>query len=306
MAVDRIIVGTRGSQLALWQTNHVIERLRKLYPDKELVVKEIKTQGDVAQNVPFSQVGKTGIFVKELESALLSREIDLAVHSLKDMPSEVSAAFALPAILEREDPRDVLVSRLGLPLDKLPQGARIGTGSPRRGAQVKALRPDFQICLLRGNVDTRLRKAAGNEYEGAILAAAGIKRLGREKEITQYLPLEICLPAVGQGAMAVETRAGDASLIELVAALNHTPTSRATSAERALLKHLGGGCQVPIAAYGEVEGKTLHLRAIVASPDGSGLLRAEGIGPAKAPEELGREVGEKLLAQGAAELLEED
>jgi len=305
MTTKRIVIGTRGSRLALWQTNHVVEKLRQLYPDKGIAIKEIKTQGDVAQNVPFSQVGRTGIFIKELESALLSGEIDLAVHSLKDLPSQVNAGFALPAVLEREDPRDVLVSRLGLPLDKLPPGARIGTGSPRRGAQVRAFRPDLQICLLRGNVDTRLRKAASEDYEGAILAAAGIKRLGRDKEITQYLSLEICLPAVGQGAMAVETRADDTSLIELVAALDHPPTNRATAAERALLKYLGGGCQVPIAAYGEVDGERLRLRAMVASPNGARLLRAEGTGPAEAPEELGRKVGDKLLALGAAELLEE-
>lgn len=337
-AEDEVIVGTRGSALAMWQTEAVIALLHERHPAARFAVQTIKTQGDKTQAlaVPLTQLGEKGMFVAELEKALLAgslhiavepmndhllveherhvaqvrQPIDAAVHSLKDVPGELSPGLTLAAITERADARDVLISRHGLPLDRLPQGARVATSSLRRRAQLLHRRPDLQIVEIRGNIDTRLRKAlAADGPDGIILAAAGLERLGLAEYITEYLPLEVMLPAAGQGALAVEVRADDERLARLVAAADHAPTRRAVSAERALLDTLGGGCQVPIGVYACVErdkeGEHLLLRAMVASPDGVHLLRHQGRGPLTAPEELGREVGQALLAAGAGEILAE-
>ncbi|HEY7347692.1 MAG TPA: hydroxymethylbilane synthase [Ktedonobacterales bacterium] len=333
-----VIVGTRGSALAMWQTEAVIGLLRAEHPAVRFAVQTIKTQGDKTQAlaIPLAQLGDKGLFVAELEQALLAGQLDIAVeplndhllveherrvtetrqpidaavHSLKDLPGQLSAGLTLAAITERADARDVLVSRHGCTLEQLPPGARVATSSLRRRAQILHRRPDLQIVEIRGNIDTRLRKALASDGPDAIiLAAAGLARLGLSEWITEYLSLEVMLPAAGQGALAVEVRAADERLVRLVAAADHGPTRRAVSAERALLDTLGGGCQVPIGVYTSVEGEAgseyLWLRAMVASPDGAHLLRREARGPLDAPEELGRSVAQALLAAGAGELLAE-
>jgi hydroxymethylbilane synthase len=338
LVADEVIVGTRGSALAMWQTEAVIGLLRARHPAARFSIQTIKTQGDKTQAlaVPVSQLGEKGIFVAELERALLAgtlhiaveplndlllveqerqmerdnTPIDAAVHSLKDLPGQLAAGLALAAITERADARDVLVSRHGCALERLPQGARVATSSLRRRAQLLYRRPDLQIVEIRGNIDTRLRKALAPDGPDAIvLAAAGLERLGLSEYITEYLSLEVMLPAAGQGALAVEVRAADEHLVRLVAAADHAPTRRAVAAERALLDALGGGCQVPIGVYAALEGERdnehLWLRAMVASPDGSRLLRREARGSLAVPEELGRSVAQALLAAGADELLAE-
>ena len=254
-----------------------------------------------------SQVGGKGLFVKEIEGALLSGEIDLAVHSLKDMPTEQPKGLTLGAILERADPRDALVARGGNDGDlfTLPEGARLGTSSLRRQAQALAARPDLQVVDLRGNVDTRLRKLTEGQYEAIVLAVAGLVRLGRADSISHILPADVMLPAVGQGALCLEVRAGDEKIRRLIASLDHGPTRRATESERALLRCLEGGCQVPIAAYAEVDGGMLHLRGLVAALDGSRLVRDEVHGLAEQADVLGMELADRLLAAGASEILEE-
>ncbi|MEW6231530.1 MAG: hydroxymethylbilane synthase, partial [Chloroflexota bacterium] len=358
-AVNTLIVGTRGSALAQWQTRFVIAALKRLAPEMEIELRIIKTAGDQDQArppggsggaqaplVPPAEIGGVGVFTKELENALLAREIDLAVHSLKDLPiadvpefnsgtsgefnSGTSARLAIAAVLEREDARDCLVSRHGLGLRQLPRGARVGTSSARRSAQLLALRPDLQIVPLRGNVDTRLRKAQSHEYDAVVLAAAGLIRLERTTEITEYLSFDVMLPDPGQGALAVEIRADDAALASLLAQINHPPTRAATTAERAFLRALGGGCRMPIGAYAEVRGDEwrerglrgasaplvsrglggqvgqvanlshgqLHLRGLVASADGSRIVRGEIVGDAARAEELGAQLAVKLLRTG--------
>ncbi|MBI5956708.1 MAG: hydroxymethylbilane synthase [Chloroflexi bacterium] len=273
-----IVIGTRGSALARGQTYWVAARLMELVPGLEVIIRTIKTSGDALLDVPLAKIGDKGLFTREIESALLAGQIDVAVHSLKDLPTELSAGLIIGAVTEREDVRDALVSRLGCDLDGLPPGARVGTSSLRRAAQLLAYRPDLQILNIRGNVDTRLRKAATEEYDAVVLAVAGLRRLGLEAQITEYLPLEIMLPAVGQGALAVEARQEEAETQHLVALLDHAPTRAATTAERVFLRALGGGCRVPIAAYGEVAGDTLRLRGLVASEDGRRVVRGEVIG----------------------------
>jgi hydroxymethylbilane synthase len=287
--VTRIVIGTRASQLALWQTNWVAQKLTALSPEVEIIVQTITTKGDTQTDALLPQIGDKGLFTREIEAALLAGQIHLAVHSLKDLPTETTARvipsgakqspsrdleiassrkpllvmtsrLILAAISEREDARDVLVSHLKVGLDHLPHGARVGTSSLRRAAQLRAYRPDLQIVNLRGNVDTRLRKAGTEECDAIVLAAAGILRLGYADRITEYLSLDVMLPAVGQGALAVQARANDAATLELLKPLDHAPTRAAATAERAFLRALGGGCQVPIAAYGETRGSTLHLR----------------------------------------------
>jgi hydroxymethylbilane synthase len=260
-----------------------------------------------------SQVGGKGLFVTEIENALLagggqgqSHGIDLAVHSLKDMPTEQPEGLVLGAILERADPRDALVVRQGEGgLDTLPDGARVGTSSLRRKAQLLAARPDLQVLDLRGNVDTRLRKLHQGQYDAVVLAAAGLIRLGREEVISQVLPLDTMLPAVGQGALCVEVRTGDGATLDLIAALDHPSTRQATEAERALLRRLEGGCQVPIGAYARAEGGTLHLRGLVAALDGTRLVRGEMRSPVSKAAELGTRLARRLLAGGGEAILAE-
>jgi hydroxymethylbilane synthase len=300
-----ITVGSRGSDLALWQTRWVIARLQQARPDVEFRIQRITTRGDVVRDRALSQVGGKGLFVKEIEAALLAGEIDLAVHSLKDMPTELPEDLAIGAVTAREDPRDVLVSRLGLKLAELPPGARVGTGSLRRAAQLRASRPDLQIVDLRGNVDTRLRKAATEEYDAVVLAAAGLIRLGYSDRITEYLSPGVMLPAGGQGALCVEVRAGDEATRTLVSMVHDPLTDAAVTAERAFLARIGGGCQVPIAAYGIVNDDELWLRGLVASIDGSRLLRNDLCGSWTEPAALAQALAEEMLAQGADEIWRE-
>ena len=290
-----IIIGSRGSQLALWQSRWVAARLADV--GEETRIEIIKTTGDRVQDVPLGQVGSKGLFTKEIEEALLDGSVDLAVHSLKDMPTELPAGLVLAAIPVREDVRDALV---GGRLDQLSPGAKVGTGSLRRAAQLRALRPDLDVVGSRGNVDTRLRKLNEGRYDAIMLASAGLTRLGWAARISQYFdPSEIC-PAVGQGALAIETHE---SKMGLALRLHDQATGTAVLAERALLAELGGGCQVPVGAHAHLDGAGLHLRAIVASADGTRIVRSLLSGDAGRPKALGRRVAEQLLEQGARELL---
>jgi hydroxymethylbilane synthase len=300
-------IGSRGSQLALWQANHIAALLRARGHEVEIEI--IHTTGDNITDVPLAQVGAKGglgkgIFTKEIEDALAAGRIDLAVHSLKDLPTELPPGFEIAAITEREDPRDAFCSRHYSRIEDLPAGARVGTSSLRRQAQLTAIRSNLDIQPLRGNVDTRLRKLEQGEYDAIILAAAGLKRLGKTELIKQILPVEIMCPAAGQGALAIEIREGDATMRDHLAFLNDDAARAATTCERALLNRLGGGCQVPIGAFAELRDGKLHLDAVVADPDGSRLLRESRAGDLEHPEQLGNEVGETLLRQGGDEILE--
>ena len=289
-----LVIGSRGSQLALWQARWVQARLSELGLESRIEI--IKTTGDKVLSVPLSSVGGKGLFTKEIEDALLAREVDLAVHSLKDLPTEIPAGLQITAIPEREDARDAMVGRR---LSELREGARVGTSSLRRSAQLRRLRPDLQVESVRGNVDTRLRKLDEGQYESIVLAAAGLTRLGWTSRIAECFEPEVMCPAVGQGALAVETRVGESACQPL----DHAPTRAAVTAERALLSALGGGCLTPIGAHAHVEGEQLRLMAIVLSADGARSVRNIAQGPAAEAQRIGRELGEKLLAQGAAQFL---
>lgn len=302
--MPKLIIGTRASQLARWQTHWVAQRLTALNPGIEIVIQTITTKGDTQTDVPLPQIGDKGMFTREIEAALLAGQIHLAVHSLKDLPVESPVVIApsgltLTAITERADARDVLISRQSLRLDQLPHAARVGTSSLRRAAQLRAYRPDLQIINLRGNVDTRLRKAENAEYDAIVLAAAGILRLGYADRITEYLPFDVMLPAPGQGALAVQARTDDAATLALVRPLDHATTRAATTAERAFLCALGGGCQVPLAAYGEVNGETLRLRGLRASEDGTRVVRGEVNGSTRQPDLVGEALARQVLAEGS-------
>lgn len=295
----RLRIGSRGSQLALWQANHVAGLLRGQGHEVEIEV--IRTTGDKITDVALSRVGTKGMFIKEIEEALAEGRIHLAVHSLKDLPTDLLPEFTLAAVMEREDPRDVFVSTRFARLLDLPQGAHVGTSSLRREAQLRALRSDLIVHSLRGNVDTRLRKLEAGEFDAILLAAAGVKRLGRSESVREVLPIETMCPAAGQGALAIETRAAHSATLALLAFLDHAASRRTVLCERALLRTLGGGCQVPIGACAEHDGRGLRLTAVVARPDGSAVLRETANG--SDPEELGRSLGQRLLQMGAAEIL---
>jgi len=297
----RLRIGSRGSQLALWQANHISALLRERGHQVEIEI--IKTTGDKITDVALAKVGTKGMFTKEIEEALAEGRVDLAVHSLKDLPTELSAGFEIAAITKRENPRDVFCSQKYAGIDELPRGARVGTSSLRRQAQLKALRPDLVIHPLRGNVDTRLRKLEAGEYDAVILAAAGLNRLGKTQLIKQVIPADVMCPAAGQGALGIEIRAGDSVTCQYLAFLDDADARAATTCERALLNKLGGGCQVPIGAFAEVRGGKLHLEAIVADPDGSKILRESRDGGE--PVELGESVGETLLRRGGDAILDE-
>ncbi|MBP7765743.1 MAG: hydroxymethylbilane synthase [Deltaproteobacteria bacterium] len=300
----KVKIGTRGSKLALSQTNFVAAGLQKAAPEIDIEVCVIKTRGDIMQDVSLLQIGGQGVFVKEIEEALLSGSIDLAVHSMKDVPGEIPEDLIFPAILQREDVRDVLVTRGRVKFEFLPKGAKIGTGSQRRGAQIKSFMPDVEIVPLRGNIDTRLKKIETENLTGVVLAAAGLKRLGYGEVITQFLPTEIMLPAVGQGALGVQVRKSDAALAELCARLNHNTTAAEVTAERAYLQALGGGCRLPIAAYGLMEGRRLTLEGLLASPNGAEVLRDKVWGEPGEAEALGRRLADMILEKGGRRLLE--
>jgi hydroxymethylbilane synthase len=297
----RLRIGSRGSQLALWQAHHISALLRERGHEVELEI--IKTTGDKITDVALAKVGTKGMFTKEIEEALAEERIDLAVHSLKDLPTELSSGFEIAAITTRENARDVFCSVKYNGINDLPQGARVGTSSLRRQAQLKAVRPDLDIHPLRGNVDTRLRKLEAGEYDAIILAAAGLNRLGKTQLVKQVIPAEIMCPAAGQGALGIEIRAGDSVTRQHLAFLDDSASRIATTCERALLNKLGGGCQVPIGAFAEVRNGQLHLEAIVADPDGSKVLRESRDG--SDPVQLGESVGETLLRRGGDAILEQ-
>jgi hydroxymethylbilane synthase len=297
----RLRIGSRGSQLALWQANHISELLRG--QGHQVQIEVIKTTGDKITDVALAQVGTKGMFTKEIEEALAEGRVDLAVHSLKDLPTEVLPGFEIAAITEREDPYDVFCSSQYKSLAELPQHARVGTSSLRRQAQLKALRPDLEIQPLRGNVDTRLRKMASGDYDAIILAAAGLNRLGKKEFIRQVIPVQNMCPAAGQGALAIEIRAGDATIAQHIRFLDNNDARASTTCERALLKKLGGGCQVPIGAFAEARDGRLHLQAVVAHPDGTTVLRESRDG--SDPVRLGEMVGDALLQQGGQAILDQ-
>ncbi len=304
-AVREVVIGTLGSKLALWQAEWVYARLRELEPALAVSLKRIKTTGDKILDTPLATIGGKGLFVKEIEEALLRGEIDLAVHSMKDVPTRLPAGLEILAIPEREDPRDVLITLNKVSLERLVPGSRIGTSSLRRQAQLLHYRPDLSIQILRGNLDTRLRKLEAGEYDGIILAAAGIKRLGWSDRVTEYLSPDVCLPAIGQGALALEGRTDDGFVREVVARLDHHPTRIAVTAERAFLERLEGGCQVPIAAHAAITNGTLTLSALIAGVDGRRLVRDSVQGPMRDAHRLGVELAERLLARGGDEILKE-
>ena len=294
-------IGSRGSQLALWQANHIAALLRGNGHHVEIEV--IRTTGDKIADVALSKVGTKGMFTKEIEEALAEGRVHLAVHSLKDLPTELPPGFELAAITRREDPRDVFLSSAYPSLAQLPQAARVGTSSLRRQAQLRAVRPDLEIQPLRGNVDTRLRKLQEGDYDAIILAAAGLRRLGRTELVREVMSAEIMCPAAGQGALGIETRQGDAAVRHQLAFLDDAAARAATACERDLLRHLGGGCQVPIGAFAEVRGEHLQLTAVVAHPDGSRLLRETQSDTH--PDALAASVARALLARGAETILQE-
>jgi hydroxymethylbilane synthase len=295
----RLRIGSRGSQLALWQANHVAGLLREHGHSVEIEI--IKTTGDKILDVALAKVGTKGMFTKEIEEALAEKRVDLAVHSLKDVPTELQPEFTLAAIMKREDPRDAFISVKYAKLEDLPRRAKVGTSSLRRQCQLKALRHDLEIFPLRGNVDTRLRKLESADYDAIILAAAGVKRLALDKHVRSWIEPEVMCPAVGQGALAVEARSGDTEILKHLEFLNHPETRTAIECERELLGSLGGGCQVPIGAFAEKRDGILHLRAMVGRPDGSVILGEFAQG--RHPEQLGRETAQKLLKRGADKIL---
>ena len=308
--MKEIIIGSRGSKLALWQSEWVKARLETLEPDVSVRIEIVKTMGDVRLDVPLSTIGGQGAFTKELEVALLDRRVDVAVHSLKDLPTVTPEGLAITATPERADPRDALVLRAGAisenaSLKNLAPGAVVGTSSLRRIAQLKHLRPDVQVKDLRGNVDTRLRKLDSGDYDALILASAGLRRLGFGERISAAIEPEEMLPAVSQGALGIETRSDDAETNALVSRLDDRRTRNAVLAERALLRSLGGGCQVPIAAHATVEGGRLSLDGLVATLDGAQVLRESLDGEAAEAARVGEELAARLLERGAGELLGE-
>ena len=304
MATATVTIGTRGSQLALWQANWVKAAIQNDHPGVPVELAIIKTKGDKILDVPLAKVGGKGLFVKEIEEALLDGRIDLAVHSMKDMPAEIPAGLHIGAIPRREEPRDVLVSRANLPLERLPHGARIGTSSLRRAAQLRHVRPDLTIVPLRGNLDTRLRKLETEALDAIVLAAAGIRRLGLADRITQTLDAATMLPAVGQGALCIETRDRDPRIATVVQPMNDPVTHQAVLGERAFLNRLEGGCQVPIAGHGRIDAHEYTLTGLVCDVDGSQQIKRTHTGPPSLSEQIGRELAEALLAEGAGEILE--
>lgn len=299
----KIVIGSRKSQLALTQTNWVIDQLKKAGVPNEFEVKKIVTKGDQILDVTLSKVGGKGLFVKEIEQAMSDKEIDIAVHSMKDVPSELPEGFTLAAVTERVDPRDVFISNDHVKLADLPAGSIVGTSSLRRSAQILASRPDLEIQWIRGNIDTRLRKLKEENFDAIILAAAGLQRMGWSDDVvTEYLEPEVCIPAVGQGALGIECRSDDQEVINILQHLNHGETARTVAAERAFLHKIEGGCQVPIAAYATLEDNhDVKITALVGSPDGKTILHETLTG--SDPQDLGELAAQRLLDKGAKEIL---
>lgn len=301
--MKNIRIGTRDSQLAMWQAEWVKSKLELFYPDHVFELVPMKTKGDKILDVPLSKIGDKGLFTKELEQGLLNEELDLAVHSLKDLPTMLPEGLIISTFCEREEPRDVFLSKNGVPLEELPLGSLIGTSSLRRKAQLKHYRPDLNFIDLRGNLQTRWRKLQESEMDGIVLAAAGVKRLGWGERITQILPEEMMLSAVGQGSVAIEIVESRSDIVELLSPLNDIDTEQAVRAERALMRKLEGGCQVPVGGLAQVVNGKIVLRGMVASLDGERLIKAEATGTD--PEAVGIEVANRLIALGATEILAE-
>ncbi|RJP49765.1 MAG: hydroxymethylbilane synthase [Anaerolineaceae bacterium] len=296
----KLTFATRPSALARWQTNWVIDALKNIHPNLECEEKIITTQGDKILDKPLPEIGGKGLFTQELESELLSGALHCAVHSLKDLPVENPTGLTIGCIPLRAEARDALISAHGYTLSTLPANASIGTSSLRRASQILSLRPDLKTQSLRGNVDTRLRKAMDGQYDAIILAGAGLTRLGLDKHVTEWIPLDVMLPAPGQGALAIQCRADDQTTLDLLAALEDVPTRKAVTAERAFLSGLGGGCSVPVAAYASVDNQ-INLTGLVASPDGKQIIKVGGQG--YDANQLGRELAQQAIAQGASEIL---
>lgn len=301
----KLNLGTRGSKLALWQSHRVAAELKKVMPDLEIEIKTIKTQGDKILDVALSRIGDKGLFTKEIENELLAGNIDLAVHSMKDLPSEMDPALTIGAVLQREDPRDVLISHKGYRFDQLPRGGVLGTSSLRRMAQIKARRPDLEMLGLRGNVETRIKKMKELDLDGIVLAFAGVSRLGLTEMITDFLPEDLVLPAVGQGAIAVQIRADDRKIREVLDLINDKAAYVEVSAERSFLRRLQGGCQVPIGSRAVVKGSQIFIRGLICSLDGTRLYGQEISGPVERGQELAVDLAEGLLARGAGAVLDE-
>ncbi len=309
---DRIIIGTRGSKLALWQAEWVKSELKKINPHLQIELKKIKTTGDKILDVPLAKVGGKGLFVKEIEEGLLRKEVDIAVHSMKDVPTELPEGLHLVAIAEREDPRDVFISQRSKngsqrfkSFLELPEGAVIGTSSLRRSCQLLSLRPDLRIVELRGNLDTRIKKLDSGQFDAIILALAGVKRLGWSERITEVLPLDISLPAIGQGAIGIECRIDDEFINNLISPINHIETSICVKTERAFLRRLEGGCQVPIAANARIMNGRLIIEGLVGSLDGKTIIRSRMEGDINEYESTGIKLAEDLLSKGANMILDE-
>ena len=298
-------IGTRGSQLALFQANWVKDQLIHAHPDLKVSLIKIKTTGDKIQDAPLAKIGGKGLFVKEIEEALLQKKIDLAVHSIKDVPTQFPEGLHLSVITKREDPRDVFISRKGKTLRELPQGAKIGTSSLRRQAQLLHYRSDFELVPLRGNLDTRLKKLKTMDLDGIVLALAGVKRLGLEENVTEIISTDISLPAIGQGALGIETRQDDRESEEQIRFLNDRNSWIAVSAERSFLEKLEGGCQVPIAAFARTAGATLQIDGLVGTIDGKRILRERAEGRGEEAELLGNKLADILLSKGAKAILDE-
>ncbi len=309
MKKSKVVIGTRGSKLALWQAEWVKAELQRMNPGLEIALNKIKTTGDKILDVPLAKVGGKGLFVKEIEEALLRNEADLAVHSMKDVPTEFPAELHLAVICEREDPRDAFIARSAATAAKsireLPPGATVGTSSLRRACQLLSIRPDLKIKQLRGNLETRFRKLDEGQFDAMILAAAGVKRLGWEQRITAVIGPETSLPAIGQGAIGIECRIKDTFINDLIAPLNHAETARCVRAERALLKRLQGGCQVPIAAHAVITGGRLIMDGLVGSVSGDRIVREQDEGNPADGEAIGKRLAEKLLSKGADKILSE-
>ena len=302
---DKVVIGTRGSKLALWQAEWVKSLILDINPALSVELMKIKTTGDKIQDVPLAQVGGKGLFVKEIEEAMLKGEIDLAVHSMKDVPTVLPQGLHIPCITKREDPRDAFISNKYDSLAALPKGATLGTSSLRRSCQLLALRPDIKIVSLRGNFDTRIRKLDEGQFDAIILAAAGANRLGLTDRVRQWIDAEVCLPAIAQGAVGIECRKDDKFINDLIAPLKHEESAICVSAERAALLKLEGGCQVPIAAHAVLSGERLSIKGLVGSVDGSVIIRSGKEGLASEAMAIGIALAEELLDKGADKILAE-
>lgn len=306
MDLEKLTIGSRGSGLALWQANWIKTQLEELHTGLQVEIQIIKTSGDKIQDVPLTKIGGKGLFVKEIEEALIRREVDIAVHSMKDVPMKLPYDLEISVITERENPFDALISRDNIKLDDLPKKAKIGTGSLRRSSQLLKYRPDLKIVPLRGNIDTRIKKLDSEGLDAIILAAAGLRRMGWAEKITEVIPAEIILPAMGQGAVGIETRTFDPDVVHAIMDLDHEETHFALDAERAFVDELEGGCQVPIGAYATIDGdENITLNGLVASLDGKTILKSSSKGPSIEAKKLGRELGKEILAMGADKILKE-